>query len=199
MPNIKSPNNNSNMSNNVTERNINDEQTPDDSELTNTINHKSFIPITKYHNQSIYRTILVEKTLLECDYIYDYCALISKSHFSILFDNNDQYYTGNSFVKMSLLDEIDQASDNSKNKRKLNASLIIRLCPLDPKMHNVDKMEKITWPTIYITNFLSKVLFLKMNSKVILEPISRIDNDICNIKNIFIYPLKDYKVVYTHY
>lgn len=194
IPNIKSSNNN------VTERNINNEQNLDDSALTNAMNQKHFIPITKYHNQFIYRTILVGKTLLESNYIYDYCALVSKSHMSILFHDNEQYSTGNSFVKISLLNKIDQSSDNSKNKQKLkNETLIIRLCPLDPTMNNVDKMEEITWPTIYVTKVLSKMLDLKMNSKVILEPISGIDNDICKIKNIFISPLKNNMVSYIYY
>lgn len=186
IPNVKSSNNN------ITERDINNDQNLDDSVFKDIMNRKYFIPITKYHNQFIYRTILVEKTLLESNYIYDYCALISKTHMSILFQNNEQYSADNSFVKISLLHEIDQTSDNSKNKQKSkNASVTIRLCPLDPKMNDVDKMEDITWPTIYVTKILSKMLDLKMNSKVILEPISRIENDICKIKNIFISPLKN--------
>lgn len=119
---------------------------------------------------------------------------------SILFHNNDLYSTGNSFVKISLIHKIDQSSDNSKNKQNLkNKSLIIRLCPLDPKMNNVDKMKDIIWPTIYVTKVLCKMLDLKMNSKVILEPISCVDNDICNIKNVFISPLKDNMVSYIYH
>lgn len=131
--------------------------------------------------------------MLESDYIYDYYALISKSHMSNLFQNYDQYFYGNNFVKVSVLHEISQiVFQDSNNEEKIkNRSVIVRLCPLDPFMNNVDKMEEITWPTIYVTKVLTNMLSLKMNSKVILEPISLIDNEICEVKNIYISPLVD--------
>jgi len=177
-PNVKTSDRNININQNV------------DSVQTDAINQNCCIPITKYHNRFIYRTILVEKTLLESDYIYDYCALISKEHMSIIFKNNDANSTENSFVKISLIHEFDKnKSEDSENKSKIkNPSIIIRLCPLDPFMNNIEKMEVITWPTIYVTNILSKMLGLKMNSKVILEPVSRIENEICDVQNIQISP-----------
>jgi len=168
------------------DRNININQNVDDSVQTDAINQNYCIPITKYHNRFIYRTVLVEKTLLESDYIYDYCVLVSKAHMSIMYKNNDAYSTKNSFVKISLFHELDRIkSEDSKIK---NSSIIVRLCPLDPFMNNIEKMEVITWPTIYVTNILSKILGLKMNSKVILEPLSQIENEICDVQNIHISP-----------
>jgi len=171
-------------------RNINIDQNMDDSVQTDAINQNYCIPITKYHNRFIYRTVLVEKTLLESDYIYDYCALVSKAHMSIIYKNNDAYYTKDTFVKISLIHELDRIElEDSKIKSKIkNPSIIVRLCPLDPFMNNVEKMEVITWPTIYVTNTLSKILGLKMNSKVILEPLSQIENEICDVQNIHISP-----------
>lgn len=172
------------------DRNIYINQNVEDSVQTDAINQNYCIPITKYHNRFIYRTILVEKTLLESDYIYDYCVLVSKAHMSIIYKNNDAYSTKNSFVKISLVHEFGRIkSENSQTESKIkNPSIIVRLCPLDPFMNNIEKMEVITWPTIYITNVLSKILDLKMNSKVILEPLSRIENDICDVQNIHISP-----------
>ncbi|XP_060847155.1 peroxisomal ATPase PEX1 [Rhopalosiphum padi] len=184
-PNVKTSDRNININQNI------------DSVQTDAINQNCCIPITKYHNRFIYRTILVEKTLLESDYIYDYCALISKEHMSIMFKNNDANSTENSFVKISLIHEFDKnKSEDSENKSKIkNPSIIIRLCPLDPFMNNIEKMEVITWPTIYVTNILSKMLGLKMNSKVILEPVSRIENEICDVQNIQISPSNNIKIV----
>ncbi|XP_027844705.2 peroxisome biogenesis factor 1 [Aphis gossypii] len=181
----------------TSDRNISINQNLDDNVQIDDINQNYCIPITKYHNRFIYRTILVEKTLLESDYIYDYCALISKAHMSIIFKNNDAYSTGNSFVKISLIHELDKIkSEDSENKSKIkNPSIIIRLCPLDPFMNNIEKMEVITWPTIYVTNILSKILGLKMNSKVILEPVSRIENEICDVQYIHISPSNNIKIV----
>jgi len=172
------------------DRNININKNIDDSVQTDAINQNYCIPITKYHNRFIYRTVLVEKTLLESDYIYDYCALVSKAHMSIIYKNNDAYSTKNSFVKISLIHEFDKMkSEDSQIKSKIkNPSVIVRLCPLDPFMNNIEKMEVITWPTIYVTNILSKILGLKMNSKVILEPLSEIENEICDVQNIHISP-----------
>lgn len=171
-------------------RNINIDQNMNDNVQTDAINQNYCIPIIKYHNRFIYRTVLVEKTLLESNYIYDYCALVSKAHMSIIYKNNDAYYTKNSFVKISLIHEFDRIkSEDSKIKSKIkNPSIIVRLCPLDPFMNNIEKMEVITWPTIYVTNTLSKILGLKMNSKVILEPLSHIENEICDVQNIHISP-----------
>lgn len=178
---------------NNNEKNINIDQNVDTCITTNTIDQNNFIPITKYQNFFIYRTILVEKTLLESDYIYDYCALISKSHFSILFKEQDKYSSGNSFVKISLLHELEQIKpvQGIQNKSETKkASVIIRLCPLDPFMNNIEKMEIITWPTIYIGNSVKKMLSLKMNSKVVLEPVCRIENEICAVQFIYISPMK---------
>jgi len=175
----------------TSDRNININQNVNDSVQPDIINHHYYIPITKYHNRFIYRTVLVEKTLLESDYIYDYCALISKAHMSIIYKNSDTYSTGNSFVKISLINEFDRIKKSEESLKKStikNPSIIVRLCPLDPLMNNVKKMEVITWPTIYVTNILSKMLGLEMNSKVILEPVTRIENEICDIQNIHITP-----------
>ncbi|XP_060858422.1 peroxisomal ATPase PEX1 isoform X1 [Metopolophium dirhodum] len=179
------------------DRNININKNVDDSVQTDAINQNYCIPITKYHNRFIYRTVLVEKTLLESDYIYDYCALVSKAHMSIIYKNNDAYSTKNSFVRISLIREFDKMkSEDSQIKSKIkNPSAIVRLCPLDPFMNNIEKMEVITWPTIYVTNILSKILGLKMNSKVILEPLSEIENEICDVQNIHISPSNNIKVV----
>lgn len=152
------------------------------------INQNNNIPITKYQHQFIYRTIILNETLLKSDYIlYPYCALISKLHMPN-FKQNDN----NMFVKISLIQDLDQIkNENSQNKSKIkNPTLIIRLCPLDSFMNNVEEMEVIKWPTIYITNVLSKMMGLKMNSKIVLESISQIDNEICDIKNIYISPIK---------
>lgn len=178
---------------NNNERSINIDQSIDDCIKTRTINQNNFIPITKYQNCFIYRTILAKKTLLESNYIYDYCALISKSHLSILFEKKDVYSSGDSFVKISLLHELDQIisiKDDKKKSEIKNVSVVIRLCPLDPCMSNIDKMEIIIWPTIYVSNSLKKMLGLKMNSKVVLEPVSRFDNDICAVQTIYISPIK---------
>lgn len=158
---------------------------------TNVLNDSESIPLTKYDHQFIFRTIFVNETLLESDFIYDYCALISKLHMSILFKNCDPYSSGNSFVKISLLqNELDQTkSKENQNIKVKMPSLIIRLCPLDPFMNNIDKMETINWPTIYVTNILSKMLGLANNSKVVLEPIIRMENEIFDVKNICILPL----------
>ncbi|XP_015379787.1 PREDICTED: peroxisome biogenesis factor 1 isoform X2 [Diuraphis noxia] len=179
------------------DRSINIDQNADESVPTDAINQNYCIPITKYHNRFIYRTILVEKTLLESDYIYDYCVLVSKAHMSIIFKNNEAYSNKNSFVKISLIHEFDRIkSEDSKNKSTIkNPSIIVRLCPLDPSMNNIKKMEVITWPTIYVTNVLSKILGLKMNSKVILEPVSQIENEICDVQNIHISPSNNIKIV----
>lgn len=160
---------------------------------TGSMNQSDFIPITKYHHHYIYRTIFVDDTLLESDYIYDYCALISKAHMIILFKNDNLYSLENSFVKISSVHKLDQIKrQNSQNKREFqNPSVIIRLCPLDSFMNKVEKVEVITWPTIYVTKTLSKMLGLKMNSKVVLEPITQIDNEICNVQNIVFSPLKE--------
>lgn len=178
---------------NNNEGSINIDQNIDNCIKSNTINQNDSIPITKYQNCFIYRTILVEKTLLESDYIYDYCALISKSHMSILFEEKNVHFSGNSFVKISLLRELNQtkSSEEVGNKSEIkNVSVIIRLCPLDPYMNNIEKMEIINWPTIYISNILKKMLDVKMNSKVVLEPVSQIDNEICEVQIIYISPLK---------
>ncbi|XP_025196709.1 peroxisome biogenesis factor 1 [Melanaphis sacchari] len=181
----------------ILDRNININQNKDDSVQTDAINQNYCIPITQHHNQFIYRTILVEKTLLGSDYIYDYCALISKAHMSIIFKNSDAYSTGNSFVRISLIHEFDKIkTEDTENKSKINNPfIIIRLCPLDPFMNSIEKMEVITWPTIYVTNILSKMLGLKMNSKVILEPIIRIENEISDVQNIHICPSNNIKIV----
>jgi len=154
-----------------------------------TVNQNSFIPITKYHNRFIYRTILVNKTLLASKYVYDYCIFVSKSHMSIIFKDIDLYSSGNSFVKISLVCELS-TSKNSNKSDKIIQPVIVRLCPLVSQMTNVDNMEAIYWPTIYVTKTLSKMLGLKMNSKVVLEPVSRINNEICNIQRIYISPIK---------
>lgn len=190
----------------TTKRNINLDKNVDDSIQTFAMNQNYCIPITKYNNRFIYRTVLVEKTLLESDYIYDYCALISKTHMSIIFQNNDSYSTRNSFVKVSLIQEFDQTQlqDSQYKSKTKNPSIIIRLCPLDPFMNNIEKMEVITWPTIYVTNILSKILGLKMNSKIVLEPVSRIENEICDVRSIQISPSNkivsyNYKYHYTFF
>ncbi|VVC44744.1 ATPase, AAA-type, core,ATPase, AAA-type, conserved site,Peroxisome biogenesis factor 1, N-terminal [Cinara cedri] len=147
------------------------------------------IPLTKFDNQLIFRTIFVNDTLLEFDSIYDYCALISKLHMSMLFKNNDPYSSGNSFVKVTLLKtELDQTK-SKENQIVQVPYLIIRLCPLNPFMNNVEEMEIINWPTIYVTNTLSKMFGLNINSKVVLEPIIRMENEICDVQNICIYPI----------
>lgn len=156
-------------------------------------NSNEFIPLTKCH-RFIFRTVLVEETLLESNHIYDYCALVSKSHLSIIHTKDDQYSSSdNTFVKISLIRELDQIkSKDVKNKVETkNLCLIVRLCPLDPYMNNIENMEIITWPTIYVTNVLSKMLGLKMNSKVVLEPVTQIDNEIYSVQNICITPSKE--------
>lgn len=161
-----------------------------DNDLQNNIIDKSeYIPPTNHDDRFIFRTIFVKETLLESDCIYDYCALISKSHMSILFKTDNPYSTDNSFVKITPLQGLDQTvnKENEKNKEVKN-SLVIRLCPLDRLMNNVDKMENINWPTIYVTNIISKMFGLKTNSKVVLKPIRKIDNKICDIENICFYP-----------
>lgn len=156
---------------------------------TNAINESECIPLTKYDNRFIFRTIFVKETLLESDCIYDYCALISKSHMSILFKTDNPYSTENSFVKIALLQRLDQTVNKENENKEIQNSLVIRLCPLDRLMNNVDKMENINWPTIYITNIISKMLGLKNNSKVVLKPIKKIDNKICDVDHICFYPL----------
>lgn len=180
------------------DRNININQNVDDSVQTDAINQNYCIPITKYHNRFIYRTVLVEKTLLESDFIYDYCALVSKAHMSIIYKNNHAYSTNNSFVKISLIHEFDRIKSEDSQSKIINPSIIVRLCPLDPFMNNIKKMEVIAWPTIYVTNVLSKILGLKMNSKVILEPLIQIENQICDIQNIHISP-SNYMVSSNYY
>lgn len=157
-----------------------------------TVNQNDFIPITKYHSRFIYRTVLVDDILLESKNIYDYCALVSKSHMSKIFKHPNSYSSGNSFVQISLVQQLNQiTSKDAKKPDKINQPpIIVRLCPLDPQMINIDKMETIDWPTIYVTKTLSKMLSLKMNSKVVLEPISGINNDICDVQSIYISPLK---------
>lgn len=108
-----------------------------------------------------------------------------------LINKNNSY----DFVKISFLHKLNQ-NDESKDpqneiKVKTNESLIIHLCPLDKFMNNVEKMELITWPTIYITKTISNMLGLTMNSKVILELINQNSNDICDVENIFVFPLKE--------
>lgn len=158
---------------------------------TNTIDQNNFIPITKYHNQHIYRTILVNEILLESKHIYDYCAFVSKSHMSMIFKDDDSYSSGNSFVRISLVPELDQIvpKDAKQTDMVYQPVIVIRLCPLDPLMINVDELEIINWPTIYVTRTLNKMFGLKMNSKVVLEPVSRINNEICNIQSIYVSPL----------
>lgn len=169
------------------------DQNLNESEETDLMNQNDFIPITKYYHNFICRTILVDDTLLESDYIYDYCALISKVHMSILCKRDNLYSPENSFVKVSLVHELEKIkSQDSQSKQKIqNPSVLIRLCPLDPFMNKIEKMEVITWPTIYVTKTLSKMLGLKMNSKVVLEPVAQIDNEICNVQNIVFSPLKE--------
>lgn len=152
-----------------------------------TIDQNDCISVTKYNNRYVFRTVLVEETLLECNYIYDYCALISKSHSSIINTNNSY-----DFVRMSFLHKLNQ-NDELQNeiKIKTDTSLIIHLCPLDKLMNNVEKIEVITWPTIYVTKTISKMLGLTMNSKVVLEPINQNSNNIYDVENIFVYPLKE--------
>lgn len=95
------------------------------------------------------------------------------------------------FAKISLMPNLDTIIQKSENKLKTeNPFVVVRLCPLDKCMNNVEKLEIITWPTIYITNAVSKKLGSIKNSKVILELINKIDNDICNVQNIYISPLK---------
>lgn len=117
-----------------------------------------------------------------------------------MYKNDNQYSCDNNFVKISLIHELNQIKpQDSKNKpQSKNLSVIIRLCPLDPFMNNVDKMETITWPTIYVTKTLSNALGLKMNSKVVLEPVNRINNEICGVQNIYICPSKQ-KVCFKYY
>lgn len=159
-----------------------------DNVVTDEINQN--VPITKYNNRFVFRTVLVEKTLLESDYIYDYCALISKAHMSLL-NKNTERVSDHSFVKISLLHKLDKTKD-SKNKSKVDdTSVIINLCPLDKFMNNIEKMESITWPTIYVTKTIYMMLDLSMNSKVILELMNQKDNNICDVQNIYISPIKE--------
>lgn len=96
------------------------------------------------------------------------------------------------FVKISFLHKLNQNDDpQNEVKIKTDKSLIIYLCPLDTFMNKVEKMELITWPTIYVTKTISKMLGLTMNSKVILEPINQNSNDICDVEKIFIFSLKE--------
>lgn len=157
------------------------------------INSNDIYPVSCFSNRFIYRTILVNEMLLQTEHIYDYCALISKSHMSIMYKNDDSYSNGINFVKLSPIYKlVDMNAKDSNNKPKINYhSVVIRLCPLDPFMNNVEKLEIISLPTIYVTKTLSDLLGLKMNSKVVLEPVSQIDNEICNIDYIFISPLKE--------
>lgn len=147
----------------------------------------NIIPITKYHHKLICRTIILDETLVKSSQIYPYCAFISKLHMSMLYKNYSSHKSG--FVKISLLPELNKIND--KKSKIENQYLVLRLCPLDSSMNNVDKMEFITWPTIYLSKLLFKIMNLKMNSKVILKPLSTIDNDICEIKNIYISPIKE--------
>lgn len=156
-------------------------------------NQNNIIPITNYHHHIICRTILVDDTLLESDHIYDFCALISEKHMSLLFKNDDVYSSSHCFFKISHIPELEKMiSQESQNIIKTKKSpLIIRLCPLDPFMSCIEKIESITWPTIYVTKMLSKMLDLQMNSKVMLEPVNQTDNKICDIQIIYITPLKE--------
>lgn len=162
------------------------------------INHNDIIPIKSFLNNFVYRTILVNETLLESAHIYDYCALISKSHMSIMYKNVSSYSNGINFVKLSLIHELVDSKDSKQKPKTNDRFVVLRLCPLDPFMNNIEKMKVITWPTIYITKTLSKLFGLKTNSKVMLEPVYEIDNAICNIKCIYISPLKE-MVCYIFY
>lgn len=178
-------------------KNTNADKKLDDSVLTDEINQN--VSITKYNSCFVFRTVLVEKTLLESDYIYDYCALASKAHMSLL-NKNTERVSDHNFVKISLLHKLDKIKE-SKNKNKVDdTSVIIRLCPLDKFMNNVEKMESITWPTIYVTKTVYMMLDLSMNSKVILELMNQKDNNICDAQNIYISPIKElvsYYKIYT--
>jgi len=157
-----------------------------------TVNQNDFIPITKYHSRFIYRTILVDEISLESNNIYDYCAFVSESHMSMIFKHANSYSSGNSFVQISLVRELNKITlKDAKEPDKINQPPIVRLCPLDTLMINIDKLETIDWPTIYVTKTLSKMLSLKMNSKVVLEPVSGINNEICDVQSIYISPLKE--------
>ncbi|XP_050439980.1 uncharacterized protein LOC126845364 [Adelges cooleyi] len=144
----------------------------------------------------IFRTIPIENTLLESDHIYDYTVLIADLHVEKLFnsDANDCFSFGNHFVKMSVLEKLNEKQEkDSKNKRTTSTkSVVVGLCPLDRAMNNYEKMNLITWPTAYVTKTLSKLLRLNMNSKVILEPVD-LENDVCSVQNFTIVPLKQQK------
>lgn len=101
------------------------------------------------------------------------------------------YSNGINFVKLSLMHEFADSKDSKQKPKTIDRSVVLRLCPLDPFMNNIEKMEVITWPTIYVTKTLSNLFGLKMNSKVMLEPVCQINNAICNIKCIYISPLKE--------
>lgn len=108
-----------------------------------------------------------------------------------MYKDINSYSNGNNFVKLSLMHELADSEDSKQNPKTNDRSVVLRLCPLDPFMNNIEKMEVITWPTIYVTKTLSKLFGLKMNSKVILEPVCEIDNAICNLKYIYISPVKE--------
>lgn len=96
------------------------------------------------------------------------------------------------FVKISFLHKFNQNDDlQNEIKIKTDTSPIILLCPLDECMNKVEKMELITWPTIYITKTISKMLGLTTNSKVILEPVYQNEYNICDVEKVFVFPLKE--------
>lgn len=167
------------------------DQNIDNSVLTDEIinqNDHSFI--SKYSNRFVFRTILVDQTLLKTEYIYDYCALISKTHMSLLNKNTDHYFSDHTYVKVSLLHKLDTIKDPKNNKIVDDESVIVNLCLLDKCMYNIEKLENITWPTIYVTKTVFLMLNLSMNSKVVLEVMNQNDNNIYDVQNIHIFPLK---------
>ncbi|XP_050529647.1 peroxisome biogenesis factor 1 isoform X2 [Daktulosphaira vitifoliae] len=146
----------------------------------------------------IFRTIPIELILLEYDNIYDYSVFISKDHLIKLFPHAISFTCGVFFVEIKLLPKKVEVENKSlkvleKNSSPSKNSVVVGLCPLIKSMSNYKKIKHLVWPTIYVTKGLSKSLDLKVNSKVLLEPINSVNDDICNIQNVFINLTKDQK------